>query len=192
MPKTSYFRRILGFLILIASAAVIIVIVRFFINNAKPEKRALPKTDTPEISMKAIHFTESYQGRKKWELFAASGEHDKSMERTTLQKIRFIVQDSGVKGTITVTAGDGEYLQSTKIITLNEKVNARSEDGMTFKTEKIIYDSNTLIFHTDMAVRLTDDALEVKGVGMELSTDKGYTLLKSGVEATITPQKRKK
>jgi len=190
MPKSHYFRRILGFVILLATLATIGVISRYFINNAKKNNKDLSKPVSADIAMKTIHFTENQQNRKSWELFAQSGSYDKPKETTSLADIRFIVEQGSSKGPVTVTAKNGEFLHTAKTVHLRGNVLARTETGMTFETSQIDYDSAKKRFTTKEKVKLTDAALIVEGVGMDLSVDSQQAIVKSQVEATVYPGKR--
>lgn len=190
MRKSLYLRRILGFIIIFAALATIAVVIRYFTGNAQKDKKTASGFQSTDTSMKTIYFTENYQNRKKWELFAQSGVDDKIKELTSLQDIRFSVERDPKDGPITVTAQQGWYLHKTKIVHLEGNVLARTKDGMTFSTAQIDYDSATKLFTTKEKVSLTDAALAVEGVGMELSSDRQQAVVKSQVDATVYPGKR--
>jgi len=190
MPKSHYFRRILGFVIILATLATIGVISRYFIDNAKKDNHNLSKTASTDIAMKTIHYTENQQNRKSWELFAQSGIYDKPNEKTSLEDIRFIVEQDSNKGPVTVTAKNGVYLHTAKTVHLRGNVLARTENGMTFETTQIDYDSAKKRFTTKEKIKLTDAALTVEGVGMDLSVDRQQAIVKSKVDATVYPGKR--
>jgi LPS export ABC transporter protein LptC len=190
MGKSLNFRRILGFIILLATLATSAVIIRYFVENAKKDTKNNSKSVSADITMKTIHFTESEQNRKKWELFARSGIYDKPKEKTSLEEVRFIVERDSNKGPVTVTAKHGEYLHAAKTVHLSGTVLAKTENGMTFETTQINYDSATKRFTTKEKIRLTDEALTVEGVGMDLFVDSQQAIVKSQVDATVYPGKR--
>jgi len=192
MTKSRYFRRILGFALLLASLATIGVISRYFIDNAKSDNKNLSKQVSTDITMKTIHYTENQQNSKSWELFAQSGTYDKPKEKTSLEDIRFIVERDNKNGPVTVTAKNGVYLHTAKTVYLSGNVLARTEDGMTFETSQIDFDSAKKRFTTDKKIRLTDAALTVEGVGMDLSVDRQQAIVKSQVDAIVYPGKRLK
>lgn len=189
MPKALFFRRILGFLILAATAVILVFVVRFFIDNARKDRKNFSKPLSTDISMKTIHFTESQENLKKWELFAQSGIHDKSAAKTTLEQVRFNVERKGSNGPVTLTAKSGEYRHTPKIVKLVGDVQAKTADGMTFETAEITYYSPSRTFSTGEKVKLTDAALIVKGVGLNLIVDEQTAEIKSQVEATVYPGK---
>jgi len=192
MLKFTYFRRILGSVILVAAVATLVFIVRYFIDNAGEGKKSLSRSLSPDISMKTIHFTESHQNGKKWELFAQSGVYEKSTEKTSLEDIRFIVERDPKNGPVTVTAKHGAYLHSAKTVQLSGNVLAKTDDGMAFETPRLNYDSARQMFSTKSRIKLTDAALTVEGVGMDLWVDRQQSIVRKQVEATVYPGKRKK
>ena len=174
---------------LFATIATIGMVIRYFINNAQKAKKKLSNSQSTEISMKTIYFTENHQNSKKWELFARSGIHDKAKDLTTLEDIRFIVERDTKDGPVTVTAQHGWYLHKTRNVHLEGNVLAKTANGMTFSTAQIDYDSAGKVFTTKEKVRLTDAALSVEGVGMELYSDRQQAIIKSRVDATVYPGK---
>lgn len=190
MAKTLYIRRILGFIILFAALATTAVIIRYFMNNAADDKKNISKPISSDITMETIHFTESHLNRKDWELFARSGIHDKPNAKTSLEDVRFIVERDIKNGPITVTGKHGVYLHTPKTIHLEGNVLAKTENGMTFETAQIDYDSAKKTFMTNEKIRLTDAALSVDGIGMDIFIDRQQAIVKSKVEATVYPGKR--
>ena len=192
MPKSLYFRRIFGFVILFAALATVAVVIRYFINNAKNNNKNLSKSISADVTMKTIHFTENQQNRKSWELFALNGIFDKPNQKTSLEDVRFIVERDLKNGPVTVTAKHGEYLHTPKTVQLSGNVLVKTDDGMTFETSQIVYATAKKTFVTKEKVRLTDATLSVEGVGMDFFVDSQQAIVKSQVEATVYPGKRTK
>lgn len=190
MLKSHYYRRILGYIILLAALAISAVIIRYFMSIPGKEKNRPATSVSTDIAMQTIHYTESQNDRKSWELFAQNGSYDKTKENTSLEDIRFIVERHSNKGPVTVTAKNGEYLHLTKTVHLRGSVLATTENGMKFETSQIDFDSAKKTFTTKEKVRLTDAALTVEGIGMELFVDSQQAVVKSRVEATVYPGKR--
>ncbi len=190
MRKSLYLKRILGFSVLFAALATIAVLIRFFTENAGKDKLPSSNSQSTDISMNTIHFTESHENKKKWELFAKSGINVKANEVTSLEDIRFIVARDGNNGPVTVTAKHGEYLHTLKTVHLEGNVLAKTENDMTFETSQINYDSAKKRFTTKERIRLTDAALTVEGIGMDLSVDSQQAIVKSQVDAIVYPGKR--
>jgi lipopolysaccharide export system protein LptC len=190
MSNPLLFRRLLGGILIVALIVVVAVTVRFFIESSRKEKPASFQFGA-DIGLKAIHFTENEAGRKKWELFAESGEYDKASEKSTLSGIRFIVE-SDRKGPVTVTARQGEYFHSTRYLILKGGIVARTKDGASFETPGLTYNSKTRIFNTKEHVSFADKGLKVEGVGMDFTVDGFEAKIHSRVSATLDPGMREK
>lgn len=191
MPNSLLFRRLLGGILIVALIAVVAVTVRFFIESSRKDKQSTSFQFGADIGLKTIHFTESDAGRKKWELFAESGEYDKAAEKSTLSGIRFIVENDR-KGPVTVTAKQGEYFHPSRNLVLKGGVKARTEDGASFETPGLSYNSKTRIFSTRERVTFVDKGLRVEGIGMDFTIDGFAAKIHSGVSATLYPGMIKK
>ena len=192
MRKSLYLKRILGFSVLFAALATTVMVIRYFAVNVRKDKLPISNSQSTEISMKTIYFTESHENKKKWELFAQSGTHDKAKEVTSLEDVRFIVARDGDIGPVTITAQHGNYSHKSKTVQLEGNVLAKTKNGMVFQTSQLDYNSAKRVFITKEKVSLNDASLTVEGVGMELSVDSQKAIVKSQVEATIRPVRRMK
>src|SRR5512145_1785938 len=170
MANSLYVRRLLGLFVLLGVLALLLVVFRYFSRSSQHQKNVAAPAASVDLALKSLHFTESVSGRKAWELFASHGDYSRAADRSTLKDIRFIVLRSGKGGPVTVTAKRGEYIHSTKLVTLMEDVAAKGEDGLSFDTSRISYDTEGRIFKTSAPVRFVDGRLAVEGVGMELNT----------------------
>jgi len=192
MSNSLYVRRLLGLMVLLGALALMAVVYRYFSRSDQSKKHHSSPAASVDLALKTLHFTESTAGQKMWELFAASGEYNKSADLSTLKDLRFIVFRAGKIGPVTVTASHGEYAHGAKVVTLSENVLAKGEDGISFETSRVNYDSERRVFNTSAPVRLVDGGLDVKGVGMELKMDRQEARIHSQVEAVIYPGKSRK
>ena len=191
MAYSFLLRRLLGGILIVALLVVVAITVRFFIESSRRDKHSLPKQFSADVALKAIHYTENDAGRKKWELFAESGEYDKTAEKSTLSGIRFIVE-SDQKGPVTITAKRGEYFHSSRNLILRGEVMARAEDGAFFKSPGLSYNSKSRTFSTKEHVTFADKGLSVEGVGMDFTIDGFAAKIHSRVSATLYPGMREK
>jgi LPS export ABC transporter protein LptC len=192
MRNSLIVRRLLGALILVAVTALVIIVARYFINNLHRDRKAALRSAAVEVALKKIHFTESSDAARKWELFAESGEYDKATDRSTLKDIRFVLERTGKGGPVTVTARRGEYAHASKNVELQGDVFARTEDGMTFATPSVSYQASSRTMRGSDRVKLDDGSLTVEGNGFDLDIDRREARIHSNVTATIYPDKRKK
>jgi LPS export ABC transporter protein LptC len=179
-------------ILLVAVTALAVVVVRYFVSSSHRESRPAIRPLAVDVALKSIHFTEDDGTTRKWELFAVNGEYDKAADRTSLKDIRFVVERSGKAGPITVTARHGEYAHASKNVNLQGDVLARTEDGTSITTPKILYNSSSRVLSGKERIRLADAALVVEGTGFDLDIDSRVTRVHSNVTATIYPGKRKR
>jgi len=144
------------------------------------------------MEMKNLRFTEVSSSRVKWELSADSGRYSKENSIVQVNGVKFILNELPFTGTMTVTANSGEYDQQARKVTLIGNVIASSVKGMTFKTDRILYDSNLRKFTTKEKIFFSDSALTLDGIGLEMLVDTQQVKVLRQVSATITPGKMKK
>lgn len=191
MFNSLFVRRLLGLFVLLGAIALLVVVFRFFSRNGQHKKQVTTPAASVDLALKSLHFTESDSGQKLWELFAASGDYDRTIDLSTLKDLRFILFKSGI-GPVTVTARRGEYLHTARKVTLIDDVVAKGENGITFDTPRITYDTERRMFTTAAPVRLVDGRLSVEGVGMDLDVESQKTHIQRQVSATIYPGKSDK
>jgi LPS export ABC transporter protein LptC len=192
MSSPLFFRRLLGYILLIAVAVLAAVIIRYFLNISHGENRLVNRSDAVDVALKNIHFTESDASARKWQLFASSGEYDRVADRTSLKDIRFVIERAGRGGPVTVTARHGEYAHASKNVNLHDNVRAVTADGTRFETSKIMYCYSSRVISSQERVKLVDDALTVEGTGFDLDIDNREINVHNKVDATVYPGKRKR
>lgn len=138
-----------------------------------------------DVSLQAIHFTETRQGVKQWDLSADRAEYDKNRGRTSLSKVSFVIMNSPA-GMIRLTADRAEYDNATKDVFLSGKVRGESGSGLTFSSEKVQFVASRQVIESQDKVRVTSAGLSVEGVGMQLQTHT-HRLKLSRVEAEVQP-----
>ncbi|MRR07622.1 MAG: LPS export ABC transporter periplasmic protein LptC, partial [Deltaproteobacteria bacterium] len=149
---------------------------------------ALPRN--VEISLSKIHYTETKNGIKQWDLFADKGEYDKARDVTRLAGVRLVLHERGKGGDITLVSDQADYFNASKDVSLAGNVVAKSESGMEFTTGRASYQSNRSLVVTDDRVRFTDGGMSVTGVGMELSVKTRQVRIMRDVTATVAPGKK--
>lgn len=189
MSRSLYVRRLLGAVLVVAALLLVIVIGRYF-SHSQQSARSAPPTAAVDVSLKRIHFTENAGDAKKWELFAESGEYDKVADRTSLKDIRFVIKNETKKGPVTVTAREGAYLHAAKDVNLRGDVFARTEDGASFATPAVVFNTDRRVLSGKERVKLDDAALTVEGIGFDFNVDTREAWIRSKVTATIYPGKR--
>lgn len=192
MPNSLFIRRLLGIVLVTAVALLAVAVVRYFINSPVRENSSTGRPEAVDVTLKSIHFTESDASARKCQLFAESGEYDKAADMTSLKDIRFVIERDGKGGPVTLTARHGEYAHASKNVNLQGNVLARTEEGTSFETPAVMYDSRSRILSGRERVKLDDAALTVEGTGFDFEVDSRAARVHSNVIATIYPGKRKR
>ena len=190
MAKTNKIRHIIASVIVLATFYVVVSLVLKLGAGGKNKEGlpALPRN--VEISLSRIHYTETKNGIKQWDLFAEKGEYDKGRDVTRLIGVRLVLHEKGKSGDITLVSDQAHYFNASKDVALTGNVVAKSVSGMEFSTGRASYQSNRSVVVTDDRVRFTDGGLSVTGTGMELSVKTRQVRILRDVTATVAPRKR--
>lgn len=190
MVKANKIRHILALVIVLATLYVAVSLaLKLGVGGKKKEGLpALPRN--VEISLSKIHYTETKNGIKQWDLFAEKGEYDKARDVTRLSGVRLVLHERGKRGDITLVSDQADYFNASKDVKLSGNVVAKSESGMEFTTGQAFYQSNRSVVITDDRVRFTDSGMSVTGIGMELFVKTRQVRILRDVTATVTPGKR--
>ena len=171
MVNPSKIRQLLAIVIVLASLALAaaIALKTFRGMRSGPILPGLPKNI--DVALQKIHYTETKNGEKKWDLLADRAEFDKTRDVIRLSNVRLDVAMSGKLKNIVLTSAQADYHTGTKNVELSGGVIAKSSSGMKFTTDKVAYISSRSLLRTADRVEFADGNLKVEGVGMELMVD---------------------
>jgi LPS export ABC transporter protein LptC len=187
MTKSNKIRQLLALFVILASLSLVSAIVLKIYRGrvTKELLRNLPKNI--DVSLKKIHFTETRDGVKKWDLLADKADYNKGKEVTNLTGVRLVVAAGGKIGDITLTAPRAEYHNITRDVRMDGKVIAKSSSGMEFTTEDAEYIAARGVIVSSGRVTFTDGKLTMEGVGMEFKPETKNIRILNGVTANIEP-----
>lgn len=185
MLKLNKIRQLLALTIVLAGIWLVVAIA-FKVYREKRPAGLLPRLPgNIDVSLQKIHYTETKNGVKKWDLLADRAEYDKGREKTRLTGVRLTVAGDRTTGDILLSAAGADYHNKTKDVSLFGNVVAKSATGMEFATERADYIAARSMIRTAARVRFTDGNLTVEGVGMEFMTgSRGVKILRD-VTATV-------
>ncbi len=187
MQKLNKIRQLLALVIVVASMSLLIAIIIKVARSRGPTE-VLPRlAKNVDVSLQKIHYTETKQGVKQWDLLADKVEYDKGSEVTRLAGIRLVVAGTSQTGDITLTADHGEFFNKTRDVQLAGNVVARSASGMEFTTSQAAYRTARSMIESHARVKFTDGKLTLEGVGMELMTSTKNIRILRDVTADIRP-----
>jgi len=187
MTKSNKIRQLLALFVILASLSLVaIIVIKIYKGRVTKELlRKLPKNI--DVSLKKIHFTETREGIKKWDLVADKAEFDKRKEVTHLTGVHLTIAAGGKMGDITLTAPRADYHNITRDVRLDGKIIANSSSGMEFTLENAEYIAARSVIVSSGRVRFTDGKLTMEGVGMEFKPETKNFRILSGVTANIVP-----
>jgi len=134
-----------------------------------PVLPSLPKNI--DVSLQKIHYTETKDGVKKWDLVADKAELDKVEDVVRLSGIRLEVAVGGKTGDIVLTSDRANYFTKSKNVDLLGNVTAKNASGMEFTTARASYLANKSLIRTVDKVRFSDGSMKLQGTGMEFKVE---------------------
>lgn len=187
MVKTSKIRHILAVIIILVTLYLVASLAIRLVGG-KDKESGLPKLPRNiDLSLKTLHYAETREGVKKWDLYADRGEYDRQRDVTLLTGVRIVFPGTDKTGEITLRSDRAEYLNASKDVTLTGNILARSTSGMEFTTGRASYLASRQLVVTDDRVRFTDHRFSVEGVGMEFAVPTRTLRILNDVRATIVP-----
>lgn len=174
------------FVIATSLSIVAVIAVKLYRGRVTAELlRKLPKNI--EVSLQKIHFTETKDGVKKWDLVADKADYDKKGEVTHLTGVRLVVAGERATGDITLTALRADFHNVSKDVRMDGNIVARSASGMEFTAANATYIAARSLIVSSDRVSFTDGKLKLEGVGMEFVPQTKNIRILSKVTANIKP-----
>jgi len=188
MHKLNNIRR---FLVILASFTALFVVatITFRMHQGGTPAHKVPKLPLKvDVSLQRVHYTETRQGVKRWDLSADRAEYNKDADSTTLSGVRLVVSGSAPTGDLQVTADRAEYHNATRDVLLTGNVHGSSGNGMEFFSTRVTYLAAREQLVSSEPVRFKDGGLLLEGVGMEFQTQTRRLRLMKDVSAVYQPQ----
>lgn len=186
MVSPVYIRPLLASLAIAAVIGVTVLVVR----NGSDESAPLQATGKQlpgniDVALKKVHFSEIKDGLIEWELLAERVQYDKSGDVAYLTDIRMDFPKTPAHGTVTVTADNGEYSSSAKIVRLKGNIQVITKDGARFRTSSIVYSGGNDLLTTTEPVDFRQQRLHLTAIGMELGVKSQKARFFSMIDASI-------
>jgi LPS export ABC transporter protein LptC len=187
MIKSNKIRQLLALFVVATSLSIVVaVVVKLYRARGTAELlRKLPQNI--EVSLQKIHFTETRDGMKKWDLVADKADYDKKGEVTHLTGVRLVVAGENAMGDITLTAPRADFHNATKDVRMDGNVVAKTASGMEFTATDAAYIAARSLIMTSGRVSFTDGKLKLEGVGMEFMPKTKNVRILNRVTAKIMP-----
>lgn len=169
-------------IITVISAAVIIMVIEKRNSTRSPLLKVM--TDNVDLQVKDVNYTDVGDSGLKWEIKASSAKYIKNENLAIFDhvRIKLITQDGK---SFVMTGEKGTLKTDTKDMELSGNVEVVSDKGDHLNTDNLKYSGSEQRIYTEAPVKMENDRMQVKGVGMTLSlNDKDVSLL-SKVKANI-------
>lgn len=185
MNKMKKIRQLLAVTILALITVVTVVIILKTIKTPRPEDVLAKLPKNIDISLQQIHFTETKNGAKQWDLTANKAELDQTGTVSHLSGVKLIVILDKSPGNVTLTSDKADYFMKTKDVTLIGHVHAVTASGMTFNSSTAQYHAARSLLSSPDRVFLSDGNVDVEGTGLEMVTTTGKARLLQEVKAHV-------
>jgi LPS export ABC transporter protein LptC len=138
-----------------------------------------------DLKLDRVHYTETREGTKEWELEAASAVFYREENSMILKKVRATFY--GKNEEIYMLVGEkGRYNTETKVIEVYDGVEINSNLGYRLRTQSLRYESDQKELTTSDPVELRGPDMEVEGVGMVVDLKRQHLTILGGVTTTLS------
>jgi LPS export ABC transporter protein LptC len=167
MLKPNKIKLLLASSVILAGVGLTVTIVLKTHQSTGPVQilKQLPKNI--DVSLQKIHYTDTKNGEKRWDLIAEKVEYDKVRDLTLFSDIRMDIFSRGKgDGKLTLRAERAIYNNKSGDVEAEGNVTVVNEAGMRFETGRLRYESSSSKIDTKDLVKMADGRLRVEGTGM--------------------------
>jgi LPS export ABC transporter protein LptC len=173
---------ILGFTLVVILAAMVLLAINFY--KASPETLLKVMADNVDLQVRNVIYTDVGHSGEKWEIRADTARDAKKENLAFFETVRVKLVTS--EGKTFLMTGERAKLQTdTKNIEISGNVEILSDRGDRFRTDRLRYTNADSTVHTDGAVTMWGDQMQIRGTGMTLNLKQGQLSLQSKVKGQI-------
>ena len=172
---------VLGFSLALLAAIAILVVDLY-----KTSSQTLLKVmaDNVDLQVKDVIYTDVGQSGEKLEIRADTARYQKKENLAFFERVK--VKLVTPEGKIFRMTGDRGKLQTdTKNIEITGNVEILSDRGDRLRADVLHYTHAKSVIHTDGAVTMWGDQMQIRGIGMTMSLKEGQLSLQSKVKGQI-------
>ena len=144
-----------------------------------------------DLKLDRVHYTETREGVKEWELEAASAVYYREQNTLTLEKVRATFYGKNQE-TYVLVGERGRYNTQTKVIEAFDGVVVDSSSGYQLRTQGLRYEADQRELRTSDPVEIKGPDMQIEGVGMVVELNRQFMKILGGVTATLTSWEWKK
>lgn len=141
-------------------------------------------SDNVDLQVKNVNYTDVGDSGLKWEIKADSAKYFKSEKLALFDKVRVkLVMKDG--RTLLMTGDKGKLNTESRDMEVSGNVEIISDKGDHLTTDILKYSGSEQRIHTSAAVKMENDRMDVKGIGLSFSVEDKDVALLSKVKANI-------
>jgi len=138
-----------------------------------------------DLKLDRVHYTETREGVKEWELEATSAVYHKEGDTVMLEKIRATFFGKNQES-YHLIGEKGSFNTQTKMIEVYDGVKVDSSSGYRMRTRSLKYQADQKELHTSDPVELEGPSMRVEGVGMIVELNRERVKILQGVTTTLS------
>jgi LPS export ABC transporter protein LptC len=180
-------KRLRSFLGVIILGSLAIVAIMTWRTMAPPtEKNGPAPTTQADLKLDRVHYTETREGEKEWELEATSAQYFKEESTILFDKVKatFFAKEGQ---TYTLVGEKGKFNPQTKEMELFDGIQLQSSDGYQMRTRSLKYQAGKRELSTADAVEIEGPQLRVEGIGLIVDLDRQRLQVLRQVTTTLSP-----
>jgi LPS export ABC transporter protein LptC len=176
-------RVFLGVIILGSLATVAVMTWRTMAPSTE-KKTPAPATQA-DLKLDRVHYTETRDGAKEWELEATSAQYFKEESTILLDKVKatFFAKEGQ---TYTLVGEKAKFNPQTKAMEIFDGIQIESSDGYQMRTRTLKYEAEKRELRTADAVEIEGPRLRVEGTGLIVDLDRQRLQVLRQVTTTLS------
>jgi LPS export ABC transporter protein LptC len=165
-------KRLRSFVGVIILSSLAVVAIMTWRTLAPPTEKNIPvPTTSADLKLDRVHYTETREGVKEWELEATSAQYFKEENTILFDKVKATF--FGKEGQAYILVGEkGRFNTTTKAMELFDGIKLESSDGYQMRTRSLKYQAGKREFRTSDAVEIKGPQIRVEGIGLIVDLDR--------------------
>ena len=191
MRRKFTLRSLVG-LIILGSLGVVGIFMWRALAPVAGDKNAPARPDAAaDLKLDRVHYTETREGMKEWELEAVSAVYYQEKETIVLEKVRGTFYGKNEES-YTLVGERGKFNTQTKVIEVFDGVKIDSSHGYHMRTQSLQYRAEQRELTTSDPVEIKGPDMQVEGVGMVVELNRECLRIMGGVTTTLSSMDWKK
>jgi LPS export ABC transporter protein LptC len=182
---------LVGLLIIGSLVGVGVLVFRTMNTQIEKPNPAKELPAAADLKLDRVHYTETHDGVKEWEVEADSALYYKDENTVMLNNVKATFFGKN-KETYTLVAAKGKLHTQSKIIEVFDGVELSSSDGYHLITRTLTYQSEKREIRTADAVQMNGPQVRVDGIGLVVEIDRQRMKILQQVTTTLDQWAMKK